>query len=111
MLQFREDHRQGVSGMGVCQGREGEMNDPEEKEEKVGRKDQIKFNVKRQSLGADGEMSEVNIPPPHNLVNPHALVVRNKNPVTCTETAYVPNLSGKKICVTHALTKVFNVAP
>ena len=37
-------------------------------------------NVKRQSLGAEWEMSKVGIPPPHNSDNHHALVDSiNKN--------------------------------
>ena len=41
--------------------------------------DQIKRNVKRQSLGTDWEMSEVVVQPPHNLDNPCALVAGPQN--------------------------------
>ena len=34
----------------------------------------VNFNIKRRIISAEGEMSEVGIPPHHNLDNPNALV-------------------------------------
>ena len=43
-------------------------------EEKGGAGASLKSNIKQHILGMEGEMSEVGIPPPHDLDNPHALV-------------------------------------
>ena len=61
------------------QERGGGTNNTETTEEKLEQKDQIKCNVTRQILGAQGEISEVGIPLPHNSDNTHALVSGNNN--------------------------------
>ena len=38
-----------------------------------------RIKIKRWILGEEGAMSEVGIPPPHNLDNPHALVDSTNN--------------------------------
>ena len=62
--------------------KEGGNNYPENGRRKSwGGRDRLKSNNKRQSLGVEWEVSEVGIPPPHNLEKPHALVasIYNKN--------------------------------
>ena len=54
---------------------EGVKNNPGNgRRKKWGGRDRLKSNNKRQSLGVEWEVSEVGIPPPHNLDNHHALV-------------------------------------
>ena len=59
--------------------KEDETNDPENCRSKrwVGRDSLLVLRVSDESLGAEGSMSEVVIPPPHNLDTPHALVAMN----------------------------------
>ena len=47
--------------------------------EKVSQRARLKSKNKRRILGAEWKMSEFGISPPHNLDNPHALVVRINN--------------------------------
>ena len=68
------------SGCGWGGGRkEGQTNDPENNRGKRwGRSDRLKvLSIINKSLGTEGSMSEVGIPPPHNSDKPHALVAAN----------------------------------
>ena len=44
------------------------------------------LTISNKSLGAEGSMSEIGMPPPNNLDTTHTLVARN------THTQYVPDI-------------------
>ena len=58
------------------------MNDPDNgKIKSWGGRDSLKLlSIRNKSLGAEGSMYEVVIPPPHNLDTPHALVAKKHTP-------------------------------
>ena len=57
-----------------------EKNDPENgRRKRWDGRSRLKSNNKRRSLGAEWEMSEVGIPPPHNSDSPNALVTSTNN--------------------------------
>ena len=66
--------------------KEGETNGPEiDRRKRWGIRDRLKvLRINEESLGAEGSMSEVGIPPPHNLYKNHApwpeitMVVRSR---------------------------------
>ena len=75
--------------MNVCGwgggSKEGETNNPvNNRRERWGRELDLKvLSISDESLGVERSMSEVGIPPPHNLDKTHAPVQRNCHTIPC----------------------------
>ena len=68
--------------------KEGETNDPEnDRRKRWGRRARLKvLSISDESLGAEGSMSEVGIPLPHNSDKPHAPVAGNYHTIPKAKT-------------------------